>query len=71
MPGKNKLPEIKLTPEQTKVLQDMSPELALIDRELKKASLAGIDVTEQRKAFEENTEKRSNLLKYYGTKTKV
>ncbi len=70
MPEKSVLDQIKLTPAQTKSLQGMTLELNHIERELKKAELAGLDVSEARATFEDNKKKRSNLLKYYGSSVK-
>lgn len=69
MSTNNDITAIRLTIEQTKLLQGMTEELTKIDRELKKAELAGIDVVESRKIFEENKKKRLSLIKYYGRTT--
>ena len=59
------LKPIALTPEMTKSLEEMGPNLATLDREIKKAERIGLDVKDMKEKFIELTKMRQGLLKEY------
>lgn len=57
---------IMLTPEDQKVLEDLAVDLDALEREVKRAEKAGIDVTELKEKFEAAKTLREGILREYG-----
>lgn len=60
------IPEIKLAPEDKKKLEDMSPDIVALQREVKKAETAGIDVKELKADLAKALKLREGILRVYG-----
>lgn len=58
--------EIKIPKKDLEALEGLVPDIDALERELSKAERAGIDVTEQRKRFEEAKSLREGVLREYG-----
>lgn len=63
--AEERMKPITLTPEMSKTLVEMEPDLRLLEYELLKARRAGIDVTDLQKRFEEMKVLRTGILKEY------
>jgi len=60
------MPEIRLTPEDRKKLEELEADIAAMDREITKAERVGIDVAQLKADFEKAKKLREGLLREYG-----
>jgi len=60
------MPEIRLTPEDRKKLEELEADIAAMDREITKAEKVGIDVAQLKADFEKAKKLREGLLREYG-----
>lgn len=58
--------EIKIPKKDIETLEGLVPDIDALERELAKAERAGIDVSEQRKRFDEAKTLREGVLREYG-----
>lgn len=57
---------IYLTPEDQKALEDLAGDIAALDREIERATRAGLDVTELKDRHEKAKKLREGILREYG-----
>lgn len=60
------IPELKLTKEDQKRLEELGPDVEALEREITKAERAGIPVEKQRADLEEAKKLREGVLREYG-----
>jgi len=60
------IPEIKLTPEDKRTLENLSGDIAALEREIAKAERVGIDVKTLKEDLARAKKLRDGLLKEYG-----
>jgi len=60
------IPEIKLSSEDKEKLLAMSPDIVALQREVKKAETAGIDVVELKADLAKALKLREGILRVYG-----
>lgn len=60
------IPEIRLTPEDRKRLEDLEADIVALDRELKKAEECELDVAALRVDFDKAKRQREAILRVYG-----
>ena len=60
------IPEIRLTPEDRKRLEDLEADIVALERELRKAEECELDVAELRADFDKAKRQREAILRVYG-----
>lgn len=60
------IPEIRLTPEDRKRLEELQADIVALERELRKAEECELDVAQLRADFDKAKRQREAILRIYG-----